>query len=61
VNSLSPIATVEKNVWMCLSQALGVSTFTIHGTPNLSVRLPKDELQKVFIKGIVTFPPSLTQ
>jgi hypothetical protein len=28
-------------------QAFGVSTFTIHGTPNLSVSMPKDELQRL--------------
>ena len=38
-------------------QLFNAATFTIHGTPNLSVSMPKDDVQKVFINGIVTFPP----
>ena len=41
-------------------QLFNAATFTIHGTPNLSVNMPNDEVQNVFIKGIVTIPPSLS-
>jgi hypothetical protein len=39
-------------------QLWGWTTSTIHGTPNLSVHMPKRSPHICFSKGIVTVPPS---